>query len=899
MAAPVIYLSASQADLRSHRKAARAILEAEGLQVVDYEIRDATGWSPVRHAMRTRLRDCHAMVHLAGVSFGAEPNAMPEGAIRRSYAQMEYHLASDLHIPCYSILLAEDFPFDPHAPEDHEAHLLQCQHRAVLAHGMSSMEAVHDPGDLQWSLEALAGRIRMGHATPKKEKQSSWLISVPLFIMVALGLAYVLRDFAPYAIPVQPHEAPEPVETAVPFVIDRAAMERARQMIADIAANAVTAGFSTEQNDPITKVGLAMDEVARQRDLTPLEAQLELQRFANAVDATPYCDVMEKAYAAFAEGRYATAADLASWGPSKTKPDADADTSTGADTDTETTGGTPAPPKEVDPSKALLLKAHFQCLAGQHAAAIASYKSAMQGIDRSQKPQEWSQTALTTAMIMTHVGQWEEASQLLMDLIVHFDTIPNPELRAHARTLRAMASLQLAMRQPGNAEALLMKACNLLETDPDKNRDDLAMTLVSLGEALCFEGKRDGAEDAFRRAVVLQEQQHGPESPEVARVLGSLATMLADSGRQAHAVGLCERALAINEQRFGPTDPRVARDLLRLAAVSSYTYTGYNAREADLCRRALEICQKTFGAKHPATASAMVNLAGALTRQPDKSEAESLAREAWSIDAAALGNEHPTTLWDMKTLARVLKTVGKRDEALNLHHRVLTITEKKFGTENPETARTVAELAMALGENGRYADAEPLFRRALAIDEKQFGRDDFRVFLGVRNLAGVLRDSGNKEQALEQFRRALDIARRNLPPEDPGLCVELANVGSALRSVGRYADAEATFREALAIQEKSLPPGEPAVAETLSDLASVLFLSGRHSDAEPVYRRVLEMLSTASRETKRLHPNLDLARKNYHADLKRMGLTDEEIAKRIEKVEAGEAVKDLTAVGLP
>jgi hypothetical protein len=66
-----------------------------------------------------------------------------------------------------------------------------------------------------------------------------------------------------------------------------------------------------------------------------------------------------------------------------------------------------------------------------------------------------------------------------------------------------------------------------------------------------------------------------------------------------------------------------------------------------------------------------------------------------------------------------------------------------------------------------------------------------------------------------------------------------------------------------------------------------------------VYRRVLEMLSAESRETKRLHPNLDLARKNYYADLKRMGLTDDEIAKRIEKVEAGEAVKDLTAVGLP
>lgn len=877
MAVPVIYLSAAQADLRTHRMAARAILEAEGLQVVDYEIRNATGWSPVRHAMRSRLRECHALVHLAGISFGAEPNAVPDGAVRRSYAQMEYHLASDLHIPCYPIVLGEDFPFDVHAREDEEARMLQLQHRAALTQGMSSMETVHDPGDLQWSLEALAGRIRMSHATPKRKAYSPRQLLTPLILIAVLALAYLARDFIfSGESPQAPVEAVSS-EAGAPPAIDRASLQRTRQMIVDLATVAVTAGLSTEQDDPLTKVELAMEEIAEKNGLNPLEAQIEIQRFVRAIDADSGSDMMEKAHAAFADGRYTSAAELASWVPSES----DAHNSL----------------QDLDAPSACLLRGHFQTLAGQHAAALASYKAALGNIDRSQMPLEWSTSALNAAVMMTRLTHWEEASQLLTDILIYFDAHPPSDSRVHARALQAMASLQLSMRQTGTAETLLLRARKLLEADPDKFQDDLALTLVTLGEALCFEGNRDGAEDAFRHAVILQEQLHGPESPEVARMLGSLATMLADSGRQAHAMGLCERALAINEQRFGPAHPRVARDLMRLAAVSSHLQDGN--READLCRRALDICTKAFGQKHPATATAMISLSTALAVQPDKAEAETLAREAWGIDAGMLGNEHPSALRDIKALARVLKATGKRDEALDLHRRALAITEQTYGRENPETARAVAELALALSENSRYADAEPLFRRALSIDEKQFGSDDFRVFVGVKNLAGVLRDSGNMEQALEHFRRALDIARRNLPPEDPGLSVELGDVGASLRSMGRYADAEAIFREALAIQEKSMPPGDPAIAETLSSLAGVLFLSGRHSDAEPMYRRVLEVLSSLSKESRYPHPNLELARKNYHADLKRMGLSDAEITRRIEKVEAGEVVKDLTAVSAP
>jgi tetratricopeptide (TPR) repeat protein len=882
MAVPVIYLSAAQADLRTHRMAARAILEAEGLQVVDYEIRDATGWSPVRHGMRTSLRGCHAMVHLAGTCFGAEPNAVPAGAVRRSYAQMEYHLASDLHIPCYSIVLAQDFPFDPHPPEDEEARMLQAQHREMLTQGMSSMDTVHDPGDLQWSLEALASRIRMSHAPtaskPKAGAASGWLALTLLSTVCVAGAAYFFVRH-----PLGSRQAAQVPSASVPSgpVLDAASMERGRRMIAELAAAAVIAGFPSEQQDPITKVELGLDELARREGITALEARLDLQRFANAADASPGSSAADKALAAFALGKHKAASSLL---PDPQQGSDDAQTDVGA---RDGLAGA---------SSALLLKGHFQYLAGEHTAALISYKAALQTIDRTQSPGEWLRTAHIAAVAMTNLAQWEEASQLLTDALIHIDTQPQIEPLIHAHTLQAMASLEVARGQAGTAEGHLRKACKLLEASGAEHQQELAMITVSLAEALCFAGKRDGAEEAFRRAVVMQEQLHGPDSPEAARVLGCLATMLSDSGRQAHGLALCQRALAINEKRFSPAHPRVARDLMRMAAITSQTPS--DPRDVEFCRRALDICTKAFGDKHPASATAMISLAMALGDHPNSAEPESLAHEAVSIDVGAFGEDHPLALRDMKVLARAFKTTGNKDEALNLHRRVVSICERKFGPANAETARALTVLAQALTEDGGFADAEPLYRRALSIFEKQFGPDDFRVFLTARNLADVLRHSGNKEQALELYRRALEIAKRNLPPDDAGLFVELSNVGGALRSLGRYADAEAVFREALAIQEKSLSPSDPLVAETLSNLAGVLFLSGRHSDAEPVYRRVLETLAAASRERRQPHPNLELARKNYHADLKRMGLSEDEISKRIEKVEAGEAVKDLTAVSV-
>ena len=876
MAAPVIYLSASPADLRTHRIAARAILEAEGLRVVEFEFRGGTGWRAVRQSMREKLRQCDAVVHLAGICFGAEPNAVPSGAPRRSYAQLEYHLASDLGLPCYSVLLAEDFPFDAHAPEDPCASVLQQQHRHAITEGLSGSDSVHDPGDLQWSLEELANRLRIRHVIVEEPiAPSSWLMRLPLLLLITMALVRIAGEHFSTSSQSQLTDALADPEAAA-ALHEMALIEsiESRKLMLGIAASAARAGSTSEQYDPITKLELAIDEAASRRSITAGEAKAEMEKFVREIVESPGSIGLDQALATYATGDYQGAADLANLAATEAEQQ--------------------RPPNYIRSLTAWMLKGHSHMQALQYPAALASYGSALAHVDKDRTPLLWSNSALMASLAMVNLAQWDEARTRLTEVLQIFETHPEADAAEHALALRTMARLHLAAGNTRDAEELSRRACNLLEDKLGKEHPGNTTSLIALGEVLRITNNHARAEEIFCRAIAIQENSRGAEHPQVARILGNLAVVLADTGRLAQGMVLCERALVIDEKQCGPEHPRVARDLIRLASLTSRSQDA--AKSVALHRRALAIRMKVFGEEHPDTASAMASLAISLGSIQERAEAEALVRKSLAVDEAFFGSEHPQVLRDVRNLAVLLRASGRKGEALPLYRRALAISELKYGPAHAETSRGLASLALALSENSQYEDAEPLYRRALSIDEKQYGPEDFRVFWSVKNLAGVLRDSGKRAEALDLFRRALAMARRNLAPDDPGLAVELGNVGSMLRTVGQYTDAELLFREALSIQEKATDPRDPMVAEMLNNLAGVLFLSGRHADAEPVYRRVLDMLSTLSRSSGQPHPNLELARKNYRADLKRMGLSDEEINTRTLQVEAGEPVQDLKSI---
>lgn len=90
----------------------------------------------VEEMLRCRLHDCDAVIHLVGFRFGAEPKDRPASAPRRSYTQMEFHIAREMQKPIYVFLSNEarlrDAPMPDEASEDAELAALQRAHRQAV-----------------------------------------------------------------------------------------------------------------------------------------------------------------------------------------------------------------------------------------------------------------------------------------------------------------------------------------------------------------------------------------------------------------------------------------------------------------------------------------------------------------------------------------------------------------------------------------------------------------------------------------------------------------------------------------------------------------------------------------------------------------------------------------------
>jgi hypothetical protein len=105
--------------------------------------------------LRERLSKCHAVIHLAGEMFGAEPLERAPDSLRRSYTQLEYDIARELKKPGYVFVCVEGFPYDAHEPEDDERRALQQAHRAALQAGDHLFTPVGSRDELAVRVHAL------------------------------------------------------------------------------------------------------------------------------------------------------------------------------------------------------------------------------------------------------------------------------------------------------------------------------------------------------------------------------------------------------------------------------------------------------------------------------------------------------------------------------------------------------------------------------------------------------------------------------------------------------------------------------------------------------------------------------------------------------------------------
>ena len=165
---PQVFISAASGDLRSVRqivKEALLTINCHPIEQTNFE----PDWRTVEGMLRAKIEGCQALIHIAGLRYGAEPDpaTLPADATRRSYTQMEYHLGRQLQAErgdagfrVYTFICPETFPFDAEPDvESDELRALQREHRQLLLDDPHLREKPRSRDELQARVLALQEQV--------------------------------------------------------------------------------------------------------------------------------------------------------------------------------------------------------------------------------------------------------------------------------------------------------------------------------------------------------------------------------------------------------------------------------------------------------------------------------------------------------------------------------------------------------------------------------------------------------------------------------------------------------------------------------------------------------------------------------------------------------------------
>ena len=199
-----VFISATSTDLGRMRQLVKDALLSIDCYPVE-QTHFAPDWREVEQMLRARIADCQALIHIVGLRYGAEPNptTLPEGAQRRSYTQMEYHIGLELQrkrgdkrFRVYTFVCPEDFPYAAaHDAETDEQQALQLNHRATIQACSALYESPPDPSALEKRVLALREEVLQLRAAQNRRAQLT-LAGVLFILLTLVGIGYgVYRSY--------------------------------------------------------------------------------------------------------------------------------------------------------------------------------------------------------------------------------------------------------------------------------------------------------------------------------------------------------------------------------------------------------------------------------------------------------------------------------------------------------------------------------------------------------------------------------------------------------------------------------------------------------------------------------------------------------------------------------
>jgi tetratricopeptide (TPR) repeat protein/Cdc6-like AAA superfamily ATPase len=161
------------------------------------------------------------------------------------------------------------------------------------------------------------------------------------------------------------------------------------------------------------------------------------------------------------------------------------------------------------------------------------------------------------AVVYLAQRRYNEAAQLLKDVLEIREGTPEPDLSDVATTLNTLGGLYNEQGKYADAEPLLKRALAIRENTLGKDHPTVAVTLNTLGSLYYNQERFDEALEPMQRVLEIRKRVMGEQHPEVAKSMSNLAGLFVKLGNTQEAEANYQQALAIYDATSGPDHPNL------------------------------------------------------------------------------------------------------------------------------------------------------------------------------------------------------------------------------------------------------------------------------------------------------------------------------------------------------
>ncbi|NIL97748.1 MAG: hypothetical protein GTO62_11635, partial [Planctomycetales bacterium] len=216
--------------------------------------------------------------------------------------QLEYEIAKELGIPIYVFICGDNFPYDPHEPEDEEKSQLQQAHRERLLQDDHLYSEVSSKDELTHKVQQLQTRVEQLSEELKKSRGWLWKgLAAALVVLALLGMGLIWNQIRL-----------EKVNQRLALLDEEMAERRGMvQAVADHFSRQRNTQTELQLTDTV-RFQRALQEVAQMEGIPSKQLASAVDQFVAAVRSSPEADFLDRALADFASRAFEQSAENAS-----------------------------------------------------------------------------------------------------------------------------------------------------------------------------------------------------------------------------------------------------------------------------------------------------------------------------------------------------------------------------------------------------------------------------------------------------------------------------------------------------------------------------------------------------------------------------------------------------------